>query len=410
NIYTYTSPKPDIITAKVFVRQTKYDPSKRSIQRESQQQSLPSVTETAAVPEPSDTSSANTPVKPPHTKVDTPSATAPATAPAPAPAPAPASKPASPKKPVTKPLRLYHDETLTSFFRRLTFTPDGALLLTPSGLCRIAGSEAAAGGEKKGEGKGEGLGADVKHTAYVFSRGNLRGAPIAHLPNHKKASIAIRCNPKPYKLRSTSTSPAASSDENQCGLESSAKKSMIKLPYRWIYAVATQDSVMIYDTDSPYPIGMLNNLHYATFTDLSWSPDGSTLILASVDGFCSLAVFEEGELGVPFLEAEMEEIVRARQGMSRGGVAEVQGQSTNKGGESVLPNPASVPASPAPLCTPTVSAPSSPMVVPAVSTPLVEATGQPIAVGSKREGKLEDDKPPVKKRRIAPTLIGPVGQ
>lgn len=30
--------------------------------------------------------------------------------------------------------RLYHDETLVTFFRRLTFSPDGSLLLTPAGL------------------------------------------------------------------------------------------------------------------------------------------------------------------------------------------------------------------------------------------------------------------------------------
>lgn len=30
--------------------------------------------------------------------------------------------------------RLYHDENLVSFFRRLSFSPDGALLITPAGL------------------------------------------------------------------------------------------------------------------------------------------------------------------------------------------------------------------------------------------------------------------------------------
>lgn len=38
-----------------------------------------------------------------------------------------------PTKAAAKSFRLYHDETLTSFFRRLSFTPDGSMLLTPAG-------------------------------------------------------------------------------------------------------------------------------------------------------------------------------------------------------------------------------------------------------------------------------------
>lgn len=37
-------------------------------------------------------------------------------------------------EPAGRGFNLYHDETLVSFFRRLTFTPDGALLLTPAGV------------------------------------------------------------------------------------------------------------------------------------------------------------------------------------------------------------------------------------------------------------------------------------
>lgn len=43
--------------------------------------------------------------------------------------------------------RIYHDETLVSFFRRLTFTPDGSLLLAPAGIVRTNASDPAAGME-----------------------------------------------------------------------------------------------------------------------------------------------------------------------------------------------------------------------------------------------------------------------
>lgn len=53
--------------------------------------------------------------------------------PPPSPIRAQNSQPPSPKplNASMKKIKMYHDEDLTSFFRRLTFTPDGSLLLTP---------------------------------------------------------------------------------------------------------------------------------------------------------------------------------------------------------------------------------------------------------------------------------------
>jgi hypothetical protein len=59
--------------------------------------------------------------------------------------------------PVTK-HRLYQDDTVPSFFRRLAFTPDGSLLLTPTGLYAAA---AAGSGEV------------LRDTTHAFSRANL---------------------------------------------------------------------------------------------------------------------------------------------------------------------------------------------------------------------------------------------
>ena len=42
------------------------------------------------------------------------------------------------------------------------------------------------------------------------------------------------------------------------------------LPYRVVYAVATQDAVLVYDTQQQTPIAVVSNLHYATFTDVTW--------------------------------------------------------------------------------------------------------------------------------------------
>lgn len=77
---------------------------------------------------------------------------------------------------------------------------------------------------------------------------------------------------------------------------------MVRLPYRYVYAIATQDSVYLYDTQQSLPLAFLSQLHYSTFTDLAWSPTGNCLFVTSTDGFGSLAVFEPGELGEPFTE------------------------------------------------------------------------------------------------------------
>jgi chromatin assembly factor 1 subunit B len=46
--------------------------------------------------------------------------------------------------------------------------------------------------------------------------------------------------------------------------------SMFALPYRLMYAVAAQDSVLLYDTQQAGPIAIFKGLHYSAFTDVAW--------------------------------------------------------------------------------------------------------------------------------------------
>lgn len=41
-----------------------------------------------------------------------------------------------------KSVRLFHDDTLQTFFRRLSFSPDGTLIVVPSGIAEVEGSSA----------------------------------------------------------------------------------------------------------------------------------------------------------------------------------------------------------------------------------------------------------------------------
>lgn len=172
----------------------------------------------------------------------------------------------------TKSYRMYHDDGMKSFFRRLSFTPDGSLLLTPAG-CVEAGE-------------------NVANTTYVFSRKNLK-RPIAHLPCPAKATLAVRCCPVFFELRQ----PKASDSD-----ESTKKMNLFNLPYRLIFAIASEDSVLLYDTQQSVPFAYISNIHYHTLSDITWSRDGTYLTIASTDGYCSFITFGKDELGVPLKE------------------------------------------------------------------------------------------------------------
>ncbi|XP_055624855.1 chromatin assembly factor 1 subunit B [Toxorhynchites rutilus septentrionalis] len=161
-----------------------------------------------------------------------------------------------------KTVRLFHDDTLQTFFRRLSFSPDGNLIVTPSGVAEV-----------------EGISKPL-HTTYIYTRNSLK-QPAITLPSPDQYTVAVRFCPLYFKLR---THPAD-------------KPPVIPLPYRMIFAVATKSSVYLYDTQQRSPFGLISNIHYTRLTDISWSGDGKILIVSSTDGFCSLISFTEGELG-----------------------------------------------------------------------------------------------------------------
>ncbi|MCJ1305731.1 hypothetical protein MMC08_008547 [Hypocenomyce scalaris] len=236
---------------------------------------------------------------------------------------------------------IYANETSTSFFRRLTFAPDGSLLFTPAGQYKTSHPSTADGAKPVD---------DVINTVYIYIRAGFNKPPVAHLPGHKKPSIAVKCSPIYYTHRASTktttqiTMDTSSADEaipalpepavpsrtptthsamepppssvsmpspseiprptssprfteGDSGLSSTGPTPAFALPYRIVYAVATQDAILVYDTQQQTPLCVVSNLHFATFTDLTWSNDGLTLLMASSDGFCSSLSFSPGELG-----------------------------------------------------------------------------------------------------------------
>jgi len=73
---------------------------------------------------------------------------------------------------------------------------------------------------------------------------------------------------------------------------------LIDLPYRMVFAVATIEHVILYSTQSIYPIAVIKNLHYDSINDLAWM-NHRTLVIASSDGYCSFVGINESVVGHP---------------------------------------------------------------------------------------------------------------
>ncbi|CAK9162540.1 unnamed protein product [Ilex paraguariensis] len=167
---------------------------------------------------------------------------------------------------------LFHDETLPSFFRRLTWSPDGSFLLVPAGSYKLSPSS------------------DPVNTTYVISRKDL-SRPALLLPGASKPVVVVRFCPVAFSLRGSTSS------------------AFFKLPYRLVFAVATLNSLYVYDTESVQPVAILAGLHYAAVSDIAWSPAGRYLAVSSQDGYCTLVEFEDDELGSPVPLSEEKKVM-----------------------------------------------------------------------------------------------------
>ncbi|KAL4869256.1 hypothetical protein BDV12DRAFT_168170 [Aspergillus spectabilis] len=366
---------------------------------------------------------------------------------------------------------IYANETFTSFFRRLTFTPDGSLLFTPAGQYKTSQVSSADPGKTVDE---------VINTVYIYTRAGFNKPPISHLPGHKKPSVAVKCSPIFYALRQaepsrhltldtsagengsvaidpatnapTTEAPAAkpsTGDDIKTARPSESPSAhqlpppVFALPYRVVYAVATQDAVLVYDTQQQAPLCVVSNLHFATFTDLTWSDDGLTLMMSSSDGFCSTISFAPGELGQPYTAPiSPPQMTGTSAGPSTStihtptnptkvnippppasparsnSVSSVTTQRASQQAEVVVNNPTPTLGS-VPLVTATHSA-QPPATLPLTTPPetpmsTVSQSEGSTVLGKRSESEKEESEErnstehtqPAKKRRVAPTLISP---
>ncbi|KAJ1586544.1 hypothetical protein NDA11_001992 [Ustilago hordei] len=387
-------------------------------------------------------------------------------------------------------MRLYGDENFSGFFRRLSFSPDGGLLVTPSGLfdpppppasptVHLSPRKSPALLSTPAQpSTSPQVGPANKSAVYLYARGNLSrsNAPIAVLPGYKTATLVVRFSPILYELRKTlrsSGSAGADEDEgiaphptipleagkqktvslrtegaNAAGASSPAPAaatvatpspsqpaektspqvprqdarspprgiSVIGLPYRMVYAVATQDSVWIYDTQQTGPICCFSNMHYASFTDLTWSPDGQSLMMSSTDGYCSVVVFDYAELGIPYAFSAQPALKAPAPGVpAHAHIAE--GKSTGSAPNTPkMASPATLPPVPAHATSSAAEAYASAIASGAPSTSSTSALGLALPSQSAKAGSppavaaaTMEGEAPKKKRRIALTLERPLG-
>ena len=139
----------------------------------------------------------------------------------------------------------------------------------------------------------------MSHCTWVYTRVDM-SKPVLCLPTKDKYTTAVRFNPQLFKLR------PLKSGKQQTPVDTDkpwlAAKSLFALPYRMVYAVATQNAIMFYDTQQVAPWGRVSNVHYTGLTDLAWSPCGNILFASSSDGYCSIVSFAPGEIGELYSE------------------------------------------------------------------------------------------------------------
>ncbi|CDW60616.1 WD40 domain containing protein [Trichuris trichiura] len=155
---------------------------------------------------------------------------------------------------------LFDNDSSKAFKMSPSFSPDGNILVVPNGkIC-----------EKENKA--------FRYASYIWQMPNLR-TPCYILPSPER-TISVRFCPVTFKLRNCK------------------EESMVKLDYKFVFAILSESMVFVYDTEHMRPIGCIANYHSAPLTDVTFSDDGRFLVTSSMDGNLSFISLSKDELGI----------------------------------------------------------------------------------------------------------------
>jgi len=196
--------------------------------------------------------------------------------------------------------QMFCDEDCPTFFRRLCFSPEGSLLMCPTGnssdVCEVFKKDTQEA---------------ANYCAFIATKDDPQN-PVLQLPGFKKPVVAMSCCPLLFEKMDDGAN-------------------VFDFPYRIVYAVASLDTVTLFDTQHEFPIATVSGLHYHTITDIAWSSpcadndsNGLALVVSSADGFCSFVNFACGELGSVLPKNKLPTVMRQREAV---GVTTTKGAS-----------------------------------------------------------------------------------
>lgn len=180
-------------------------------------------------------------------------------------------------------------------YRRPDFAPDGSFLVAPTGIYRMPAAASLGGANASNATEQPGTAASTKaqqsFCCHVFARNQLT-FPAVSLAGLEEPAISVRFSPVLYNWMASNSPP------------------LLNGKFRFVFAVTTSCSILIYDTQHTNPIVRITGRHFSNINDSAWSTDGRVLCCCSSDGYVTILRFETGALGTPVDPALVPEEVK----------------------------------------------------------------------------------------------------